>query len=294
MQIRTPRRYRGTQRRRIIPRRRLLFYLTVLFLFASGIAIYINRQAISYIVEDTVLNAIQDVENQIATLEAPPPTPTIDYTNRMVAGDSYWMQGALNQALDIYIEISDSFPNTSELYRRIALGFINQNRPADALMYAEQAINADPFSSDAWAIRAWSLDWSGRPGEAISSAQYALELNPKNSRAQAYLAEAYHSLGEVDRAEALAEAALEENPNSAEAYRARGLIRWLSRFDLEGAKQDFETAYEMTGNMHFIAVDTASIEIALGNNDAANDLLQAVLEVDPHNQLALDQLKYIY
>jgi len=50
----------------------------------------------------------------------------------------------------------------------------------------------------------------------------------------------------------------------------------------------------MTDNMHFIAVNLASVEIALGNYDSAKDLLQAVLEVDPHNQLALDQLKYIY
>ena len=294
MQIRTPRRYRGIQRRRVITRRRLLFYLIVILLFASGIAIYINRQTISPVVEDTVLNVIHDLENQIATLEAPPPTPTIDYTNRMIVGDSYWMQGALNQALDIYIEIADSFPNTPELYRRIALGFINQNRPDDALMYAEQAINADPFSSDAWAIRAWSLDWGERPSEAISSAQHALELDPQNSRARAYLAEAYHSLGDIERAEDVVETALERNPDSAEVYRARGLIKWLSHFDLEGAKQDFETAYKMANNMHFIAVNLASVEIALGNRDTAKDLLQAVLEADPDNQLAQSQLQYIY
>ncbi len=293
MQIRTPKRYQGVQRRRVITWR-LLFYLVGILLLVSVIAIYINRQVIRLVVEDTVLNAIHDLENQTATLAAPPPTPTIDYTNRMIEGDTYWRRGALNRALNIYMEIADSFPNIPELYRRIALGFINQNRPDDALMYAEQAINADPFSSDAWAIRAWSLDWSGRPGEAISSAQRALDLDQKNSRARAYLAEAYHSLGEIDRAEDLVKATLEENPDSAEAYRARGLIKWLSRFDLEGAKQDFETAYKMTDNMHFIAVNLASVEIALGNYDSAKDLLQAVLEVDPHNQLALDQLKYIY
>lgn len=294
MQIRTPRRYRGVPRRRIISGRRLLFYVMMLLLIVSGIAVFANRSVIAPVVEEAVLNAIYTLENRAATATGPSPTPTTDYTNSMLVGDSYWDKGALNEALDIYIEIAAFFPNRPELYRRIALGLINQNRPEEALVYAEQAINAGPFSSEAWAIRAWTLDWNGRAGEAISSAVHALELDYENSRARAYLAEAYLSLGNLDQADSVVREALEYDPDSPELYRARGLMKWVGELDRSGANEDFARAYEMAPNMHFIAIDMATIEMGLGNFDTARELLKIVLQADPENELAPVQLYALY
>ena len=293
MQIRTPRKYQGIQRRSIISCRRLVFYAVMLFLIAVGIGIYQNQQVFAPIVQGALDEALIDLEGRAATLAAPAPTPTGDPTNKLIEGNNYWMQGALNEALDTYLEILDALPNESEIFDRMAISLISLGRISEALAYAERAINANPYSADAWAIRAWALDWEGRAGEALSSAFHALELDPDSSRARAYLAEAYRSLGQNDRAEALVENILEADPNSSEAWRARGLIKEDS-YDYEGAVQDYQTAFGIADNMNFIAIDIARIEAALGNVDAALEFLEAVVEVNPQNTRALFRLGDIY
>ena len=294
MQIRTPKKYQGVQRRKLVSCRRLLFYLVMLVLIGAGIVIYLNRQTLAPIVQDALMDTIGEMEDRAATMAVPAPTPTVDPRNKVIEANNYWMRGALNEALDIYSEIADSLPNSVEVFRRIAVALINSAQPADALMFAERAVNADPFSAEAWAIRAWALDWAGRDGEAVSSALHALELDPENSRAGAYLAEAYFELGQVSRAEDLIEEILEEDANSAEAWRARGLIKSEGRFDYQGAAEDFATAYGIAENMNLVAIDLARTETVLGNLDAALEVLQDVTEANPRNTQALYLAGTIY
>ena len=294
MQIRTPKKYRGVQRRSIISCRRLLFYAVTLALIGIGIGIYQNRVVFAPIVQDALQDVIAELEGQAATLTAPEPTPTFNPTNKLVEANNYWLQGALNQAMDTYIDILDAVPNEPEIFYRIALSLISLGRAEEALVYAEQAINAAPYSADAWAIRAWALDWNFRAGEALSSALHALELEPENSRAKAYLAEAYFTLGQVSRAEALIEDALEDDPNSAEAYRARGLIRREQHYDLSGALEDFEAALDIAEHINISAIDIAITETIAGNYDAALEILEQVIETNPRNRRALFRLGQIY
>lgn len=293
MQIRTPKRYRGTQRRSVLSCRRVFLYMFAIAFIFMGIGIYQNRQLFAPTVQTFMDTVVTNMEEGAATLAAPEPTPTVNPTNKLIEGNNYWAQGAVNEALDTYLEILDSVPNEVAIFDRIAISLITLGRTSEALEYAEQAINADPYSADAWAIRAWALDWDGRSGEALSSALHAVELNPNSSRAKAYLAEAYISLGQEDRAERLIDNTIEENPNSFEAYRARGLIKWVN-LDLDGAVTDFQTAYGIADNMTFIAIDIATIETARLNFDAALDILEDVVEANPQNTLALRQLGIIH
>jgi tetratricopeptide (TPR) repeat protein len=293
MQIRTPKRYRGTQRRSVLSCRRIFLYMFAIVFIFMGIGIYQNRQLFAPTVQTVLNSVVESMEESAATLAAPAPTPTVNPTNKLIEGNNYWEQGAVNEALDTYLQVVDSVPNEVAVYDRIAISLITLGRTSEALEYAEKAINANPYSADAWAIRAWALDWDGRSGEALSSALHALELNPESSRAQAYLAEAYLSLGQEDRADRLVNNVLEENPNSFEAYRARGLIKW-NEFDLDGAVEDFQTAYGIADNMTFIAIDIATIESARQNFDAALDILESVVEANPQNTLALRQLGVIH
>ncbi len=287
MQIRTPKKYQGVQRRKLISCRRLLFYLVMLSLIGAGIVIFLNRQTLGPIVQDALLDTIREMEDRAATLAVPAPSPTIDPSNKLVEANNYWTRGALNEALDIYIDIADALPNSVEVFRRIAVALVNSAKPAEALDFAERAINADPFSAEAWAIRAWALDWAGRDGEAASSALHALELDPQSSRAAAYLAEAYFEMGQLSRAEDLLDEILANDADSAEALRARGLIKSEGRFDYSGAAEDFAAAYAIAANMSLVAIDLARTETVLGNLDAALEILQDVSEANPRNTQAL-------
>lgn len=290
MQIRTPKKYRGVQRRSIVSCRRLGFYLLMLAMIALGVGIVLNRQVFAPIVQEALYDVIGELEDRAATMAVPEPTATVDPSNRLIEASNYWQQGALGAATDLYIEIAEALPNTVEVFRRIALGLINASRYDEAVTYAERAINADPFDADAWAIHAWTLDWEGRATEALSNALRALELDPDHSRAQAYLAEIYFSMDQAERGEALLADLLQDNPDSPEAYRARGLIRQEHRYDFDGALKDYHTAYGLADNMNFIAVDIALVETGLRNYDTALEMLQEVVDADPYNARALFRL----
>ncbi len=287
MQIRTPKKYRGIQRRSIVSCRRLTFYLLMLALIFIGIGVALNREVFAPVVQQALFGAIRALEDRAAVLSLPEPTPTKDPRNQLIEADNYWRRGSLGNATGLYQEIAPALPNSVEIYRRIALGLINSSRYAEAAEFAERAINADPFNPEAWAIHAWALDWQRRAKEALVSALHALELDPDNSRAQAYLAEIYLSLGQAERGEALVDELLLNDPESAEAYRARGLIRQEYRYDFDGARQDFQTAYGMADNMNLYAVDIAILESNLRNYEVALDFLNDVLEANPSNEAAL-------
>jgi len=293
MQIRTPKQYRGVQRRNTVSCRRIFLYLFAIVIIIGGIGVYQNRAIFAPTITRVLDAALVEMEQGASTLTAPQPTATQDPANKLVEGNNYWAQGAVNEALNVYMEVLDSVPNEVAIFDRVAISLITLGRTTDALEYAEMAVNANPYSSEAWAIRAWAQDWNGRSGEALSSALHALELDPDSSRAKAYLAEAYLSLGQTDRALGLTDDIIEENPNSFEAYRARGIIKW-NNFDLDGAVEDFQTAYSIADNMTFIAIDIATIESARDNFDAALDILEGVVESNPQNTLALRQLGVVH
>lgn len=287
MQIRTPKKYQGVQRRNIIGCRRLLFYLIIIVLIAGGIGILLNRDQFAPIVQDALYDIIGELEDRAATMAVPDPTPTADPRNKLIEASNYWLQGALGEATDLYREIAPSLPNSVEVFRRIALGFIIGGQYEQAVQFGERAINADPFSAEAWAIRAWALDWAGRPTEALSNALYSLELDPDNGRAQAYLAEIYLSLGQPERGESIVNELLLAQPDSPEALRARGLIKQEYRYDFEGALSDFQTAYSLADHINLFAVDIAIVEIGLRNYEPALNYLNDVIEANPSNEAAL-------
>ncbi len=289
MQIRTPKKYRGTQRRSVIGCRRLTFYLLMIALIAIGVSLVLNRETLAPVVQNALYEVIGSLEDRAATMAVPPPTPTVDPSNILVEANNYWLGGALDEATDLYVSIAESMPNSVEVFRRVALGLINGSRYDEAIDYGARAINADPFDADAWAIYAWALDWDRQATEALAKALHARELDPESERAKAYLAEVYASLGQAERAELLLADLLEANPDSAEGIRARGLLKW-NRNDFAGALDDFKTAYSLADNMSFIAIDIAVIEKDLGNYETAREFLQQVVDADPYNPHALFRL----
>ena len=222
MYVRTPKRYRGPQRRSVLSCRRIVVIFLMLLFIITGVGIYMNIDLLRAPVEEFISTQVANAESIAATSIAPPPTATQDPTNNLIQADNYWRQGAISESVNNYMQVLDAVPNDVSAYERVTLGLIIDGQPQQALEYAEKTITADPYSSDAWATRAWTLDWNGRPTEAISSALHALELDSNNARAMAFLAEAYNSLSQPERALTQIERALERDANSFEALsRAR-------------------------------------------------------------------------
>ena len=84
MQIRTPKKYRGVQRRSIVSCRRLTFYLLIIALIFIGIGVALNREIFAPVVQQALYDAISDLEDRAATMSVPEPTPTADPRNQLI------------------------------------------------------------------------------------------------------------------------------------------------------------------------------------------------------------------
>jgi tetratricopeptide (TPR) repeat protein len=292
MYLRTPKRYTRGQRRSPISLRWLWLWILTPIVAFVGIQIYQNIDKIGPPVHEAIYNLMDNAENSFATAGAPTPMPTSDPSERLTRADGNWKEGRIEAAVQDYEAVAPSAPNNVTAHYRIAFGLLQEDQVADALDAAERTITSNPFSSDAWAIRAMALDWNGRYGEAIASALHALEIDPQNARAMAFLAEAYWDSEEPELASETANRAIETNPDSFEAYRVRGLIAAYYEYDAEGARNYFQQAYDLAPNLPYLAVDLAQSMIP--DYEAAIALLQDTIELNPENARVLFYLGNYY
>lgn len=299
MYLRTPKRYRGGQRRSIISLRWLWLWILTPVVVFGGLQLYNNRANYIPVVRESLAGLMNAAQEGVATAMAPTPLPTENPATRLASADAAWARGAIEEAVSIYQAILDAVPNNVGVHYRLTLGLVMGGQLEQALEAAERTITADPYSPDAWAIRAMTLDWNGRYGEAVASAQRAIELagqeNPQSrARAQAFLAEAYYDLGQYDRALSTVNQALESNPDSYEAYRNRALIIQNTQFDFDAAMNDLRTAYNLASNIPYLTVDLALLHSREGENDTAISLLTEVIDLNPQNTSALFWMGSLY
>jgi tetratricopeptide (TPR) repeat protein len=306
MYLRTPKQYSPRYRRRrgCISPLRLLFWILAIALIVVGVGIYENRERLYPVVENILEGVVADAGERVATANAPPPTPTEDPTNDYQRAEEAWRRGAIQDSIELYQRVAHAMPNDLRVHYNLALGLLIQGRFNDALDAAEDAITAQPYAPDGWAMRAMALNRLGRSGEAVASALRSLELVPPSAidaspemaqsraRALAFLAEAYLALGQGSRAMTTVEQALEAYPDSFEAYQVRGKIHWEHLFDYSAARADLRIAHDLAPNMAYVTIWLARIERipAFGNDQVAVDLYQQIIEQNPGNTQALFDL----
>lgn len=293
MYLKTPKRYKSRKRYFFSLRWPWLWVLTPIII-VGGWFIYQNREALSPLVIDRVEVAYNNSQEQIATMMAPTPLPTENPTGRIERAHQNWAAGRVEDAMGDYETAVELAPNDLTTHYNMTMGLIMEGLYSEALEAAENTITASPFSSDAWAIRAFAQIRSGNPGGGIASGLHALELNPENPRALAFLTEAYLDTSQPERARETAEQAVLLDPNNAEAYYARGQVARLVDFDFEAARSDFETAYSLAPYLTDAAVDTAYLDWNQQNYQQGVDILTTLIESNPRNTNALYAMGFIY
>lgn len=291
MYLRTPKRYQK-QRRHVLSLRWLWLWIVTPLVVVAGWQIYENRDQFAPPVQQALQDLAANARSGVATITAPTPPPTEDPARRMQVARSAWSQGSIDEALREYEAILPSLPNDVETHYRYTFGLIMQGRAREALEAAEKTVTANPFSSDAWAVRALALNENGRQGEAIASAMQALQLKPNDARATAFLAEAYFDSNQVERALTTVEKAMERDPDSFEALYVYGRIQAESQFDFVEAAAALERAYAIAPNMPYLGVQLASVQLR-DNPEAGFETLQHILEMNPQNTEALYTAGYV-
>ncbi len=295
MYLKTKKRYRpGYRERRTFNLRWLWLWIVAPLVVYGGVQIYENRAALAPPIQRMLEGAINDAQSGMATMNAPTPMPTENPTDRLIRAENAWQRGSIGRALEEYAAAQASTPNDPLVFTRMAMAHIIEGRNADALAAAEDAVTADPFSADAWSVRALALARNNRPAEAVASARQALALRPDDATALAFLAEAYRIADETSLALETAAAAIEADPQSYAGYYIRALTNYYSGIDYLAAREDFRIARELAPNLPFIPTEWAWLEWSLDNTDVSMDMLQEVIENNPENLDALYALGYFW
>jgi tetratricopeptide (TPR) repeat protein len=304
MQIRTPKRYQGMQRRRVFSCGRFFISLIMLTLILAGIGIYQNRALLQPTVNQLVGAVVNSMEAQAATQMAPPPTPTADPSLSLVNGNNAWERGNVTDAIGFYEQVVGSVPNDVNIYQRMTIGFLTRGETAKALDYAEHTVTADPFSPDAWATRSLLMSWEDNYEQGIASALQALDFDEENAAAKAFLAYAYWGADQLELATSRVDEAIAANPDGWEGYWVRGLIRENSLLNITGALSDFERAYTLALEQNPAMAGVAAAGIArilvrpeYADYDRAVTLLEEMRSADPDNRevlYTLGAVQYTY
>jgi tetratricopeptide (TPR) repeat protein len=282
---------RPRRRRRGFPLGRLLG-ITLLSLMIAGVwYTYQHRDSVLPMVENLVGTLSSNVNDTVATIAAPTPTPTEDPSREIRLAEAAWNTGSYQEAVRLYQNVIRALPNDVKAHYYLTLGLIMQGRLSEAVEAAENTVTANPFSSDAWAIRAMALNRVGRYGDSIVSALRAIELDPNSARARAFLAESYLDNGQPARADSELTRALELNPDSYEAYYVLGLYHWDSTYNFAAAREAMQNAYDLSGGAAHIGLNLARLQATVFQDlPGATALLKDILNRNPDNGPILYQL----
>ncbi|MEP7294526.1 MAG: tetratricopeptide repeat protein [Chloroflexota bacterium] len=294
MYLRTPKRYQvGHKRRHMFSLKWLWLWILTPLVIGAGWLIYQERDTLGPPVRDFISDTVDNASGGLATMIAPTALPTTDPADHIIRADNAWAQGAIEQAVTEYGAAVSGSPNDTRVHYRLTYGLIIEGQFQEALTAAENAVTANPFSSDMWAVRALALSRNQRFPEAVASGMQALSLDPNNATALAFMSETYLDAELPALAEERANQAVEANPDSAEAHFARGRWNHESSFVNADALQDFQAAHDLAPNLPQVLVEMAWTNWAEQNYDLSIDELEQVVESNANNLDALYALGYI-
>ncbi len=291
--------YRGHERVSAMARsgcclRRLLIWVVLLALIFGGYQLYLRREQFRPPVQEAVGEALGQLEAWVATQRAPTATPPPSLLSQARRAEEAWQGGFMEDATEQYALLLDTFPNEASIYQRLARGQLALERVAAGHAAAQQAITADPYSPQSWALLALAFIRDSRPAAAVSSALQALFLDEEHTEARALLAEAYADLGRTDRAFALIEQVLAQDGENAVALRVHGQLLAEASFDFLAAQVELERAYDRAPNLPSFALALAINQIRLNKHEDALSTLLELLDRNPSHSGALYWLGFIY
>ncbi len=205
---------------------------------------------------------------------APTATPTRSVTSFLLEAEARFTAGDLQGSIQAYLEASRLEPQNAQILARLArvqtytsaLVTTDRERKArleEALASANKAVELDPESSDAHAVRAFVLDWYANPvlvgerqaqaylTEAEQEAVRALQLDNQNTLALVYYAEILVDQQKWTQAERYIQQALERAPNLMDLYRVYAYVL-ESQGAYKEAIQAYDQAIRLAPNLTFL------------------------------------------
>jgi tetratricopeptide (TPR) repeat protein len=231
------------------------------------------------------------ITDEIISPFDPTVTPTRPSSSFVMEGETQFMTGDLNAAIQSYEDAIDLEPNNYQLWYELARirTYSSSQLTTDeeqhqrltlALEAADRAVELAPEDSTAHAIRSFVLDWLANPSlvgedqvstlrtEAEQEAVQALQLDNQNTLALAYYAEILVDQQKWLQAEQYAQQAVESNPNLMDVQRIRAYVK-ETLGDYTGAIESYEKAIELMPNFTSLYIQVGLNYRVLAQRDTA-------------------------
>jgi tetratricopeptide (TPR) repeat protein len=284
--------YYERSRRKSSPRRILL----LLILVGIGVFLIANQ------------NALRE-----QVIPAPTPTATRTAKSYIVEAESLAQTGNLKAAANAYVQAAALEPENVNVLATLARITALTDRTADAVKWAERAVQAAPQNAMAQAALSMALKFhagklalQGRDLESgktlqqsLTTAKTAVTLDPDYPEGQAYLAEIYAEIGDLENAEVSIQKALGLDPKRSEVRRAQGaVLESLGRYT--DAAEAYRQAITLTPNVAYLylVLGRAYTVIAAVRDSSlwasALDTFKQGAQVDPTDVRLLDEWGWMH
>jgi tetratricopeptide (TPR) repeat protein len=170
-------------------------------------------------------NLIEQEEETTAlmALEAVMALDKTDTEPRWWAADILSKQGATEEALALYQEITLINPRSEAAHMRVAESFLQQGNLEQALLVYQKMIDLAPQQATGYSLMGRTLFGAGQYEQAIGFFEQALQRNPKEPGALLeMLGESYTALGRWADAIEVYNQAVEIDPNRPRVYMLMG------------------------------------------------------------------------
>lgn len=260
-----------------------------------------------------ILRAIN--QKQIISPFLPTPIPTRVSSSFALEGETRFIAGDINGAIEAYQGAVALDPNNVELWSELAriqaysssllsTDKLRSQRLAEALESIDKAVEIGSDDSMAHAIRAFVLDWNANPiyvgdkwenllTEAGQEAVRARQLDNKNTLALAYYAEILVDQQLLLQAEQTINVALEQDTSLMDVHRVDGYVKESLGY-YGDAIRSYQKAVEISPNLTFLYVQIGinyrqlkQYDMALEYFDKAAQINDQIGVTDPMPYLAI-------
>lgn len=310
MQLKVPKKYQYRRRRSIFSLPRLLLRLILLVgLIGIGYWLARNPDSAKKTIDDSTSGIRSRFSDTYDDVFPDQPTATPDVRTDVISCENAYLRGDMEDVIETCRAALPGRPNDVNLHFRLAHTLIitsdsgqNSARIQEAIIVAEETINANPEAADGYIIKAMALDWAQDYNRALGAAEQALEISPSSIYAKAVITNIYRNLGQLERAtnsinEALTGIQQLPNPEPellAQVYRNYGRLL-ASQGDSEDAIAPYKTAINAMPIETYIAVELAKdVYLALDQRSLAIGTLEDVRNKNPGDASVLYWLGVIH
>jgi putative PEP-CTERM system TPR-repeat lipoprotein len=177
----------------------------------------------------------------------------------------------------------------AQVYDLLGRAYAASGNPALSAQSYQKAVSLAPDNADLL-TRLGIMELAlGNPGAASGDFEHSLKLAPAQPRTEEMLATAALAANNLDEATASLERLRKQQGNSEAVGNISGLIK-LSRFDLSGARSDFEAVVHDHPDSIAARLNLARLANLQGNAEQSRQYLSDVLQRQPANRQALTAL----